>query len=75
MSFALPDYKNLPSLFSEGFLHHEITSDIPSELLSPKFDAAFGRRCLSASLVTMPEATMHEHDFLAPQKNKIGASW
>lgn len=72
LSFALPDYKNAPTLLSEFDLILLISKLISFELWQPVFKACFWRAIQPTSNMSVPDAAMYKYDFLPAAKYQIG---
>ena len=74
LCFALPDDKNSPAKVSQCFFASVVVGNILFELLRPKCHSGFGRVCVWASVVSMPETSVDEDCCPIPRKYDVRTS-
>lgn len=70
---ALPDDKDVPTIFGEFVAMQGIALYIPRQFRMPVGRVRFGPTPVQTGFrsVLMPETSMHEDDFAAPLENNI----
>lgn len=68
---ALPDRRHTPSVGLQRQAVASIARDVQFKLLPPEPGVRRGRRRGRASLVTVPEAALHEYDSPKPWKHQV----
>ena len=71
---TLPNRQNAPSCFFQVANVALIACDVRRKLRLPKHCSAFRCCRVTASSVSVPEASMHKDDFLTGSKNQIWAA-
>jgi hypothetical protein len=69
VEFTFPQNEHLPSFSTEFFYVSTVTLNIRIELWNPIFLAARGRSGVLASLMLMPETTVHKNNLPAARKS------
>lgn len=69
--FTLPDNNDFPAHLPQSLPMLSISLDVSREFVFPEFRIGFGRCGDFASFVSMPEATMYEHDRAIFGKNHV----
>lgn len=73
--FAGPHRKHLPAQRRDRFKGFMIALAIAGDLLLPELDVGRGKFGSCAALMSMPEAPVHQNDFLVPGQDNIGSAW
>lgn len=71
---ALPDSSHTPSACQDGRANQTIPRRIRFELCLPEISSRRWCRGITASFVTMPEASMHEDRRTVPRQHQIGSA-
>ena len=71
LDFTLPNADNVPAESGQFCFRPMVALDIAAYLLLPELDISLGKAVVAATLMAVPEATVHEYDSLVLWQDNV----